>query len=241
MDSRKYKFDDFVLEVTNINPKETQDAANSAIEAMYSLLKKPQDTTDYCSEHMAKLVNVSKEYGKTSKGCIAAQKSQVVAVDTLKNQDLVNFMNNTFPAARKEFLALHEQYKSQIANKLDQVPLLTDELKNKISPKLVSGLIELQKVVLDLKTKVDKAFDEIQTTNKSMVSCAKKILEKVKQAKSLANAGGAAPVQPIQQQSNAQGAVPTFMHSNQNSQKQAVAANRQPPLPPNNPNAKGSK
>jgi hypothetical protein len=74
-----------------------------------------------------------------------------------------------------------------------------------------------------------------------MLAYAKKVVEKIKEAKSQANVGSAAAVQPIQQQSNAQGAVPTFMHSNQNSQKQAAASNRQASPPPNNPNAKGSK
>jgi hypothetical protein len=206
------------------------------------LLKKSDTPTyAYASQHMTKLINVAKEYEKTSKGCIATQNSQTAAVATVKNQDLVNFINHTFPAARKEFLALHEQYKSQITNKLDQVPLLTDELKKKIPQDVLSDLIKTEKGVLNIKAMVDKDFSQVQTVNKSMLAYAKKVVEKIKEAKSQANVGSAAAVQPIQQQSNAQGAVPTFMHSNQNSQKQAAASNRQASPPPNNPNAKGSK
>jgi hypothetical protein len=191
------------------------------------------------------LIKTTDEYGKACDCIGSTKKAMNTALETLKAADLVNFVNHTFPLFRKEFSALHAQYKHILESKLT-IPPLTDDLLKKIPVPLHEDCKKLHDLAKKMKGVVDKEFSGLQIVNKKIVEIGAKVIGNFKDAKArkeaAAAAGGAAPVQPVSQKAGDSASVPSFMHSNQDSQKKSVASNQsRPPGGPAVPNAKAQK
>lgn len=252
MQNRKIESQGFTIEIAPSDPvvmKKHMDELFAMLDSAFAKEKKIKPVVadmDFSvfEEYLSEINKTSTEYFKASEGISSTTKALTTTMDTIQVGDYVNFVNHTFPSFRKEFIALHAQYKSILDSKI-QIPPITADLLKKIPSALhpeAKGLFDCTK---RLKSTVDSEFGKLQKINKVIVEFGAKVIGNFKEAKArkeAAAAGGAAPVQPVSQQSGASASIPSFMHNHQDSQKKATAAAQpKPPGGPSVPNGKSQK